>query len=216
VPAISAQPSSVSLPRPTRPRVGAFAAELSPSGGIRWRWSDMMFVIHGFAPGEVQPTTDLWLAHVAGQDRDAVRSVLESTPATSVTVVYGLRDAQARHRLCVLVVAAGGRSGSLVDITEEWRRTAASTANEAIRSALVRTAPVDQAVGILMAEHEIDESAARDVLAAWAADTHQDASVAARALVHDSVRGAGLAAELRVYCTGAEDSRHGRGLSATA
>lgn len=179
--------------------MGTFSATPATAGSPRWVWSDMVFVIHGFAPGEVRPTTDLWVAHAVGGDRECVRAALTGASPGPVSIGYTLRDARAHERRCMLVVAAGGRRGALVDMTEAWRRSAAASANAAIRSATDRTAPVDQAVGVLMGVHHVPAAVARHVLAAWARDTRRDLSAAAQALVHDCVRDGVLAAELGTY-----------------
>src|SRR5690606_2005649 len=49
--------------------VGRYLLELS-SG--RWTWSDEVFVMHGFRPGEIVPTTELMLSHKHPDDRARV------------------------------------------------------------------------------------------------------------------------------------------------
>ncbi len=47
---------------PDIPRIGPLAGSFTwDLPDDRWWWSEEMFVIHGFAPGEVVPTTDLLL-----------------------------------------------------------------------------------------------------------------------------------------------------------
>ena len=36
----------------------------------KWQWDDGVYRIHGYAPGEVEPTTELFLRHKHDQDRE--------------------------------------------------------------------------------------------------------------------------------------------------
>src|SRR6478735_9426998 len=92
------------LPTPAAPRVGGFSLARPADGDEpRWSWTDGMFVIHGFAPGEVHPTLDLMLSHVVDHDRAAVQRAIEHATEKAAVFVYGFRDARARERRCVLV-----------------------------------------------------------------------------------------------------------------
>ncbi|MFF2555259.1 PAS and ANTAR domain-containing protein [Nocardia sp. NPDC058058] len=42
----------------------------------RWEWSDEVAAMHGYAPGEVEPTTELLLAHKHPEDRDRVAGAI--------------------------------------------------------------------------------------------------------------------------------------------
>lgn len=41
-----------------------------------WEWSDEVAAMHGYAPGEVEPTTELLLAHKHPEDRDRVAGAI--------------------------------------------------------------------------------------------------------------------------------------------
>ena len=41
-----------------------------------WTWSEQVYAIYGFAPGDVVPTTELILAHQHPEDRAEVEQVL--------------------------------------------------------------------------------------------------------------------------------------------
>ncbi|WP_107657062.1 PAS and ANTAR domain-containing protein [Nocardia suismassiliense] len=94
----------------------------------RWEWSDELARMHGYRPGEVEPTTELLLAHKHPDDRDRVEAVL-------VTSVEDDSPFSSSHRIVdtgggghqVIVVSqpmhddAGetiGTTGFYVDITE--------------------------------------------------------------------------------------------------
>lgn len=42
----------------------------------RWEWSDEIFAMHGYTPGEIVPTTALLLAHKHPEDRAHVEEIL--------------------------------------------------------------------------------------------------------------------------------------------
>ena len=47
-----------------------------------WAWSDEVFVMHGFEPGDIVPTTPLMLAHKHPDDRARVDGVLRRAADT--------------------------------------------------------------------------------------------------------------------------------------
>ncbi|BCO52508.1 hypothetical protein MINTM003_29490 [Mycobacterium paraintracellulare] len=105
-------------------RVGRFRFFLD---GHRWEWSDAVARMHGYKPGQVQPTTELLLQHKHPEDRERVAAVLER-------VMKG-KPFSSRHRIidtagrthCVVVAgdrmvddagALAGTSGFYVDVTD--------------------------------------------------------------------------------------------------
>jgi hypothetical protein len=139
-----------------------------------------MFEIHGFAPGQVRPTSDLWLAHVHDDDRDAVRDALTADAPGRLT--YRLRDAKRRERSCILVITDPAQ-GFLVDMTEEWRGAAAEVANAAIAEAAAGTATLEQAVGIVVAARDVDPDEAAGLLETSVDASRRDPVAVARAIV---------------------------------
>jgi hypothetical protein len=173
------------------PRIGAFSISGDDNRlGARCTWTDMMYVIHGFAPGEVHPTLDLWLTHVADEDRTAVQRAI-TQPDRAAAFVYGLRDARGRERQCVLVVIPGrdGAEGYLIDMTEEWRRASAERANAAVRATSGRLAPVQQAIGVIVAQRDVDADAAARLLEQRARERAVDVTAAAREVIEAAARG---------------------------
>ena len=63
-----------------------------------WWWSDEMYAIHGFAPGEVVPTTALLHAHKHPDDYEYAVKTLETVllEATEYCCRYRIVDAAAR------------------------------------------------------------------------------------------------------------------------
>ncbi|MGW5309501.1 ANTAR domain-containing protein [Nocardia thailandica] len=61
-------------------------------GERRWEWSDELAAMHGYAPGEVEPTTELLLAHQHPDDRDRVAGVI-------TTMIENREPFSSRHRI---------------------------------------------------------------------------------------------------------------------
>lgn len=138
-------------------RVGRYTFD--PATG-RWWWAEETYRIHGFAPHEVVPTTDLVLAHKHPEDRDRVREVIATAAATGqpFSSVHRIMDGRGRERTLVLV-GEGRRDagtgevvevgGFFVDITAEVARRAGAAADESIRAAAASRGPIEQAKGIV-------------------------------------------------------------------
>ena len=138
--------------------------------GRRWQWSDEVARMHGYQPGEVQPTTELLLQHSHRDDRARVAAVL-------VEVSRG-EPFRSRHRIidtagrthCVVVVgdtmcdrngAVTGNAGFYVDVTEPLQ----ADVSTALSNAAASRCRIEQAKGVLMAAHGISADRAFDILA---------------------------------------------------
>ncbi|OLT54669.1 PAS and ANTAR domain-containing protein [Cellulosimicrobium sp. CUA-896] len=126
----------------------------------RWWWSDETYRIHGFAPHEVVPTTDLVLAHKHPEDRDRVRATLATAATTGEPFrsVHRIMDGRGCERTLVLV-GEGRRDpvtgavvelgGYFVDVTSAIARRAGAVADESVRAAAASRGPIEQAKGIV-------------------------------------------------------------------
>lgn len=160
------------LARGPRQRIGRYRLDL---GTGRWWWSDETFLMHGFRPGEVVPTTELVLAHKHPDDRDRVRSVLETARATGepFSSMHRIMDARGRERSLV-VVGQGRRSphdgqvaelvGYFVDVTDVVARQAQARAEAEIRAAGTTRGPIEQAKGVVAMVHGVSPDEAFEVL----------------------------------------------------
>ncbi|MEU8897200.1 PAS and ANTAR domain-containing protein [Nocardia sp. NPDC048505] len=61
-------------------------------GEQRWEWSDEVAAMHGYSPGEVEPTTELLLAHQHPEDRDRVAGAI-------TTMIENSEPFSSRHRI---------------------------------------------------------------------------------------------------------------------
>ncbi|WP_410599634.1 PAS and ANTAR domain-containing protein [Amycolatopsis sp. lyj-90] len=139
-----------------------------------WEWSDEVAQLHGYAPGTVQPTTELLLSHKHPEDRDTVAGTLAAT----------VRDGTAfcsRHRIIdtagnvhhVLVVGdrlydstgtTVGTTGYYIDLDSSRDEHRQQILAEALPDLLDARACIDQAKGALMLVYGITAEQAFHVL----------------------------------------------------
>ncbi|MEU4362646.1 PAS and ANTAR domain-containing protein [Promicromonospora sp. NPDC023987] len=140
-----------------------------------WAWSDEVYVMHGFEPGDIVPTTPLMLAHKHPDDRARVDGVLRRAADTGqpFSSVHRIVDAAGRTR--TLAVTGQGRRdpvtgrvtelfGYFIDVTESQREAAAREATASIQASAERRAEIEQAKGVLMVVYGKDEEAAFGLL----------------------------------------------------
>lgn len=161
---LSAVDSVLGLGEPQR--VGRFRFFLD---GRRWEWSDAVARMHGYKPGQVEPTTELLLQHKHPEDRARVAAVLER-------VMKG-KPFSSRHRIidtagrthCVVVAgdrmvdgtgALAGTSGFYVDVTDSLH-TDITNVLSAVADSRAR---LEQAKGVLMIAYGISAERAFDIL----------------------------------------------------
>lgn len=155
-----------------KPPVGRYRLDLRTG---RWAWSDEVYVMHGFQPGEVVPTTEMMLSHKHPEDRARVDGVLRTAAATGepFSSVHRIYDAHGEVR--TLAVTGQGRQdaqsgevtelvGYFIDVTEANREAAQRQATESIRASAERRAAIEQAKGVLMVAFGVDAEGAFDRL----------------------------------------------------
>jgi len=131
-----------------------------------WTWSDELYAIYGFAPGDVVPTTELIVAHQHPEDRAEVERVLADALATGRPHVlwHRIRDARGETRQVVMVGAGDfgddggfeGWRGFQADLTEAVRRTTAREVDEALGLMAQSRPVIEQAKGALMVSYGLD------------------------------------------------------------
>lgn len=144
-----------------------------PVGGLRidlssgkCEWSDQVFEIHGFVPGEVVPSVDVLLAHVHPDDRDHLASLLATLRETgngTLGSMHRIVDAEGRDRVVSMTGQVRGRErpsselvGYLLDVTRPQHEIADRRATSAIAAAAASRATIEQAKGILIAVRQMD------------------------------------------------------------
>lgn len=147
-----------------QPPVGRYRLDLKTE---RWAWSDEVFEMHGFSPGEVVPTTELMLSHKHPDDRERVDHALRMAASTGepFSSVHRIRDARGRTRT-IAVTGQGRRDpetaevtelfGYFIDVTDANRELAQREATASIQASAERRASIEQAKGVLMVAFGID------------------------------------------------------------
>ncbi|GAA1985351.1 hypothetical protein GCM10009718_23360 [Isoptericola halotolerans] len=159
------------------------ARGLRPTGQYRldlstheWWWSDGIYALHGFAPGEVVPTTDLVLAHHHPQDRDRLADFLATArPAQEpFGALHRVVDAGGHERSVVVVgrvdlVGSDPQDGATLhgyatDVSDPVRRRASSVATRQIEASSRTRGTIERAKGALAAVYRIAPEAAFDLM----------------------------------------------------
>lgn len=126
-----------------------------------WWWSPDMFALHGFAPGEVVPTTRLALAHKHPDDLDRATRVFEAatTGGTPFSLPHRIVSANGSERTVVATgqVRRDPETGAVVelsgwaaDVTAYVGSRAAAEAGAQIRAAAQTRGTIEQAKGMIM------------------------------------------------------------------
>lgn len=154
--------------------LGRFRYDVSAD---RWWWSDEVYRMHGFEPGEVVPTTAMILAHKHPGDRGRYATALSdvSLHGGALSSVHRIVDARGETRVLATIAhaepdepdaAVSHISGYFVDITAAVRALASSEASRQIRQADERRAVIDQAVGAVAARTGVGPEEAFELLRA--------------------------------------------------
>jgi anti-anti-sigma regulatory factor len=146
-----------------RTRVGRFTHDASTN---TWTWSDGFRRLFG-VPAEAKPTTGLLAARLPAGDRDRVLGLLDAALADGgpVAEVHGALG-EGDSALTVLTVvqrdpaAASSVTGYTADVTDRLDESAAWIAHREIDAAIRSRSVVDQAKGILMLVHGLDDATA--------------------------------------------------------
>ncbi len=183
---------------------GAF--RFAPSTGT-WTWSETVFELYGFRPGEVVPTTELILFHQHPQDREDVEAFLAVALATGRpgSVWHRVVDAQGATRQVVTLLAGErdehgaltGLSGSMVDVTEAVRQTTAREVDVAMELMAQSRPFIEQAKGVLMVTYAVDADAAFALLRSYSQLVNVKVRDVARDLLDSVTAGAGLPVDSR-------------------
>lgn len=156
--------------RPSITRTLAGGVEV-PSGEFtydvpteRWWWSDEVYLMHGFTPGQIVPSTALLLSHKHPEDRDRAAAVL-------TTAIEDAGQFCCRHRIVdagrrVHTVVSIGRAvvdeesgqvirivGHFIDLTLSEQISVTGAVQQALDGAADSRAVIEQAKGALMITH---------------------------------------------------------------
>lgn len=131
-----------------------------------WWWSDDLYRIHGFEPGDVVPTTELLFRHKHPDDAAVATAIILNafTSGEPFALWHRIIDAKLRTRT-VVSVGDGVHDeagelvevrGFMVDVTGSKRSQTARDIDEAVRRSAESRGTIEQAKGILMATLAVD------------------------------------------------------------
>ena len=139
-----------------------------------WGWSEELYSIYGFAPGDVVPTLELLLSHQHPDDRVAFEQQLRDTleDGRALSLWHRIVDAHGTTRQ---VVTAGSAEladdgsvtavhGYTTDVTEAVRRTTSEDVQHAMEVISASRPTIEQAKGVLMMTYALDADAAFELL----------------------------------------------------
>lgn len=142
----------------------------------RWEWDDDVYVMHGYEPGEVEPTTELFLRHKHEGDRERVLATFQHAMETGepFNLYYRIRARGAERRVVVVGEGDSGPDGGAqrlvgyyLDLTPEFAAETAAAADAAVAAAARARDTIEQAKCILMLGYGLDADAAFAMLRWW-------------------------------------------------
>ncbi len=151
-----------------------------PSGTFRYRpstgelvWSDSLYAVYGFAPGEVLPTPALMTSHQHLDERDEWDAFLAAAVEGGQpgTRWHRIVDAQLRPHDVQTSLLSMIQDGEVVeifgvtaDLTPAVDKAVAVQLHDAVAKASETRSVIDQAKGMLMATFDVDEEQAFGIL----------------------------------------------------
>ena len=139
----------------------------------RLSWSEGLYLIFGFRPGEVVPTLALMSSHQHPDDRPGWDAAIAGATSDGRPFSRWHRIVDARTRTRTLLTVVEGTTGLadgprlrgwVTDVTEQLRQDRAQEVAAAVTTSAATRATIDQAKGVLMATMDIDETDAFDLL----------------------------------------------------
>lgn len=137
--------------------VGWFSYQVATDS---WTWSASLFQMHGFEPGEIVPTTEIFLSHKHPEDRGHTDAVLAAALATGQPFCCRHRIVTSRQLIrTVVTIGQGTLDGSgrvtevrgyFVDITDASLHASREEVQEAVNRSAASRADIEQAKGALM------------------------------------------------------------------
>jgi hypothetical protein len=147
-----------------------------------WTWSESLYAMHGFEPGEVVPTTEVFLAHKHPEDRAHTGQVLDDVLAGGQPFCcrHRIVDAQDNVRVVVSIgvgdVGGDGQvevvHGYFVDITDASARARREEITAAVEASAATRATIEQAKGALMLAEGLTADDAFEVLASHSSEAN--------------------------------------------
>ncbi|MGK8512250.1 PAS and ANTAR domain-containing protein [Nocardia asiatica] len=163
--------SATGSPPAGQPTVGSFRFWFATR---RWEWSAEVYRMHGYRPGEIEPTTQLLLAHKHPDDRIHVaetitRAIAHGEPFSSRHRFIDLSDQE--HTVLVVADrilddtgAPVGTSGFYIDLSGALEEAHQAVLAATLPGLYENRAVIEQAKGVLMRIYQISAEQAFQVL----------------------------------------------------
>lgn len=174
----------------------------------KWDWDDEVYLIHGYEPGGVTPTTELVHESKHPDDRQRVMSLLQrvTTTGEAFSLSYRIIRKDGVERRVALV--GEGRAlgpGSVVDtiegyyldLTEDFEAESEEMAQAAVAASAESRATIEQAKGVLMLAYGLEPNAAFAMLRWWSRNRNVKVRDLASRVVAAAVSGQFTHADLR-------------------
>jgi PAS domain S-box-containing protein len=149
-------------------RVGRFVYNYNTDS---WVWSSAVARMHGYEPGEIQPTTEIVLSHKHPDDLALVKGLLKRSSAP-FSSRHRIRTKSGEERKVVVVgeivkddhdeVVA--TRGFYVDVTRAVEEDVQRAVSEELEVIVAHRAVIEQAKGMLMAVYDLHADSAFEVL----------------------------------------------------
>ncbi|WP_369640034.1 PAS and ANTAR domain-containing protein, partial [Nocardia sp. JMUB6875] len=187
-------PASVHYAAPAEPQptAGSFRFWFASQ---RWEWSPEVYRMHGYTPGEIEPTTELLLAHKHPDDREHVadaiaRSINQGQPFSSRHRFIDTHGAE--HAVMVvadrILDSTGhpvGTTGFYIDLSDTLAAAERDTLNQRLPELMESRAVIEQAKGVLMRMYRISADQAFKVLIWRSQETNTKLRALAEQLITD-------------------------------
>lgn len=157
-------------------------------------WSEGVYGIHGFRPGQIVPTLEVLMAHQHADDRGPFTHLLKNLADNGgqIALLHRVVDSRGRQRQVFTSLHAtnDGRgtaaraTGFMVDLTRTIREETRLTAEAAVQGALAHTAAIEQAKGVIRALLGVSADTAFSILAAHSQHTNTKVHVVAATILN--------------------------------
>lgn len=164
----------------------------------RLDWSEEVFQIHGYTPGEVVPTLELLMAHKHPEDRAPIRRLIADLCARGgqQAIFHRVIDSHGREHHVFTAAEACGDSGNVtglrgftVDVSRAVDAASRHAAAEAIRGTYASRELIEQAKGVLMGLLGVTAVEAFGILSSRSQNSNVKLATVAAQLVEAAVKG---------------------------
>ncbi|MGK8506069.1 PAS and ANTAR domain-containing protein [Nocardia asiatica] len=173
----------------------------------RWEWSDDAAAIYGYAPGEVEPSTELLQSHQHPDDRKRVAAALADATATGTPFCSRHRITDTEGETHDLIVIGdqlfdeqgnvAGSTGYFLDVTDTLEGNLQEALDDLLPDVIDARAVIEQAKGIMMFVYGVNADQAFRVLRWRSQETNIKIRTLAEQLVADVVAMGGALAQQR-------------------